>query len=464
LSDQLIRVLLIDADRFSSGLISRILSENYNVALEVRQHLPKPWRLGKNAYDIILADPFQNDVDAEAFVSEIKTLYPRIPIVFITKNQDPPAIIEGFRMGITDYLIKPFLEDDFKRMFQRALFALYSRQSPALEGIFQICQQLNLCRSTYRFFYILAIYIAKTLSAKRVIVLLQKPESTFIEVLHTMGVPKTQEAPLQELINRERLELPSLHDMFTFVQADKIPAPIRKIVGGAGNYLYVSIGNAELGRGIIGVFLGERAKEPFMPLLPGIEELINESGIIYSNLMEFLKTREIALKDDLTGLYNMRSFKFLVENELFEADTKGYPVAALFLDIDNFKGVNDTFGHLVGSKLLKEIADILMHNLRRGELVFRFGGDEFVIILPATNLDPARQIGERIRSNIASHVFQSREGEEIRLTVSIGVAVYPGQTKNFRELLEAADRAMYHGKKTTKNVVYVTGDSLTTPD
>ena len=159
MSDQLIRVLLIDADRFSSGLISRILSENYNVVLEVRQHLPKPWRLGKNAYDIILADPFQNDVDAEVFVSEIKTLYPRIPIVFITKNQDPPAIIEGFRMGITDYLLKPFLEDDFKRMFQRALFALYSRQSPALEGIFQICQQLNLCRSTYRFFYILALYL-----------------------------------------------------------------------------------------------------------------------------------------------------------------------------------------------------------------------------------------------------------------------------------------------------------------
>jgi len=464
LNDQFIRVLLIDTDRFISGLVSKILSENYDVRLEVRQSLPELWRMGKDAYDIILTDPFQNEMDAEAFVSEIKTLYPRIPIVFITKNQEPSAIIEGFRMGITDYLIKPFLEDDFKRMFQRALFALYSRQSPALEGIFQICQQLNLCRSTYRFFYILTIYIAKTLSAKRVFVLFQKPGSTFIEVLHTMGVPKTQESPLQELINREKLELPDPHDMFTFVQGNKMPAPIRKILGGRGTYLYVSLGNAELGRGVIVVFLGERTEESCLPLLPGIEELINESGIIYTNLMEFLKTREIALKDDLTGLYNMRSFKFLVEKELFEADTKGYPVAALFLDIDNFKGVNDTFGHLVGSKLLKEVADIFLHNLRKGELVFRFGGDEFVIILPATNLDAARQIGERIRSNISSHVFQSQEGEEIRLTVSIGVAEYPGQTKNFRELLEAADKAMYHGKKATKNIVYVTGDPLIKSD
>ena len=100
---------------------------------------------------------------------------------------------------------------------------------------------------------------------------------------------------------------------------------------------------------------------------------------------------------------------------------------------------------------------MLKTNLRKGELIFRFGGDEFVVVLPATNQEQARQVGERIRNSIAHHVFQSREGRNICITVSLGVATYPDQTKSFVDLLEAADAAMYHGKKETKNVVYVAG-------
>lgn len=458
LDDQTINVLLIDKERSFSDLITKTLVGNYDVKVEKWRHLPQAHQIKDDAFDIILTDPFQGEADFEDFLSEIKTLYPRIPVVFITKNKAPDVIVKSSRMGITDYLIKPFQEDDLKRMFQRAIITLHSLQSPALEGIFQVCQQLNLCRSAYRFFYIIALYIAKTLSSKRVIVLFKDPQSVRYEVLHTIGVSKKKKLTFKKLVKQESFDFLDSHEMFMFARLEQLPSSFQKILGEKGTYLFVFLGNGKMGRGILCFDLEVRPQELVTPLLPKIEELLNESRIIFSNLMAFLKAREIALKDDITGLYNMRSFQLLVEAELEEAEKRGYPVSALFMDIDDFKKVNDSFGHLIGSKILKEVAEILRYNLRKGELIFRFGGDEFVVILPATNLTQATQVGERIRTNIAHHVFQAREKEDIRITVSIGVATYPDQTKNFTELLEVADRAMYHGKKGTKNVVYVASD------
>lgn len=459
MDDQTINVLLIDEERLFSDLITKTLVDNYEVKIEKWQHLPQAHQIKNDAFDIILTDPFQGEGDFEDFLSEIKTLYPRIPVVFITRNKAPDVIVKSFRMGITDYLFKPFQEDEFKRMFQRAIIDLHSQQSPALEGIFQVCQQLNLCRSVYRFFYILALYIAKTLTSKRVVVLFKDPQTGQYEVLHTIGVSKTKNVTFQKLINQGHFEMFDSHEMFTFVHLEQLPLSFQKILGEKGTYLFFFLGHGKIGKGVLGFDLGVRPQEFVTPLLPKIEELLNESRIIFSNLMAFLKAREIALKDDITGLYNMRSFQPLVEAELEEAEKRGYPVSALFMDIDDFKKVNDSFGHLIGSKILKEVAKILRYNLRKGELIFRFGGDEFVVVLPATSLIQATQIGERIRTNIAHHVFQSREKEDIRITVSIGAAAYPDQTKNFSELLEVADKAMYHGKKGTKNVVYVAGNS-----
>ncbi len=460
MADQAIRVLLIDNNRLFNDLISKILSENYNVQIEKRDALPQTDRIDTEAFDIILADPFQKDSRIEDFLLEVRTLYPRIPIVFVTECRDAEKIIEGFRLGITDYLLKPFQEDEFKRMFQRAVLAFHSKQTPGLEGIFQVCQQLNLCRSIQRFFYILTLYVTKLATSKRAAVFFKSSDKGEYQILHTMGIPKTQEATLQNLIDQDLTDFLESVGTHVLIEAKRLPLPVQKILGEKALYLFLSLGNEKMGKGVVGLNLGNRSRDFVVPWLPKIEELLKESGIIFSNLTDFLKARESALKDDVTGLYNMRSFQLLVETEFEEANRKHYPVSALFMDIDDFKRVNDSHGHLVGSEILREIAQILRHNMRRGELIFRYGGDEFVVILPATNLEQAKRIGERIRLNIARHRFRAREGEEIHITVSIGVASYPDQTRNLEELLKVADEAMYRGKKATKNVVYVAGETL----
>ncbi len=460
---QRIQVLLIENEPVFREQITELLTRQYaGVDISEKTHLPLAHEFKGDSPDIILMDPYQDDGDEgfEENLSELKTLYPDVPIVFITKNRDPETIIECFRLGITDYLLKPFQEEEFKRMFQRVLYALQSSQLPALEGIFQVCQQLNLCRSVQRFFYILALYIAKVLTSRQFVVLFKGPKAEKFEVVLASGISKKDEAKLNRLVAREDTNFLEIREILTVVMSAHLPRSFQKIMGEDENFLFVAFGDNDMGNAVLGFEIGHRPREFVIPFFPKIERLLNEAEVIFSNLIAFLKTREIALKDDVTGLYNMRSFEPLVKAELREADKQGYAVSALFLDIDDFKKVNDSHGHLVGSRVLKEFADVLRQNFRKGELIFRYGGDEFVVILPATPLELAKEVGERVLSSISHHLFHAKEGGGIHLTASIGIATYPNQAGSVTKLLKIADEAMYHGKRETKNVVYVAGKSM----
>jgi diguanylate cyclase (GGDEF)-like protein len=124
------------------------------------------------------------------------------------------------------------------------------------------------------------------------------------------------------------------------------------------------------------------------------------------------------------------------------------------MDIDDFKKVNDGHGHLVGSKMLVEVGQILIRNLRSIDVVVRYGGDEFVIVLPHTPAAPATQIAERIRKSVEKNFFLEKDGYGLRITASFGVASYPGTARSKEELLRLADEAMYKVKYHTKNGVY----------
>jgi len=127
----------------------------------------------------------------------------------------------------------------------------------------------------------------------------------------------------------------------------------------------------------------------------------------------------------------------------------------LFVDVDKFKSVNDQYGHLIGTKLLHEIGQITRGCLRMGDLAFRYGGDEFVVILKNCPTKAAIDIAERLRAGVEKNEFLSKEKLNVRLTVSIGVANCPEHATSKRAIIEAADAAMYAVKRSTRNRVYV---------
>jgi diguanylate cyclase (GGDEF)-like protein len=156
----------------------------------------------------------------------------------------------------------------------------------------------------------------------------------------------------------------------------------------------------------------------------------------------------------LTKLYNYRYLMQYLESEVKRCLRYKKKVSLLFIDIDGFKRINDTFGHLVGSHALAEMAQVFRRILRETDVVGRYGGDEFVIVLPETPLNGAMVIAERIRKKVEDYEFIA-QNLSIRLTVSLGVANCPKHTLTAEGLIKKADAAMYRAKELSKNSIKV---------
>ena len=172
------------------------------------------------------------------------------------------------------------------------------------------------------------------------------------------------------------------------------------------------------------------------------------------NAVKFTATRDLLYIDELSGLFNYRYLRIALEREIKRADRYATQLTVMFLDLDNFKKVNDTYGHMVGSGVLKELGGLLKQSLREVDVVIRYGGDEYTIILVETGPEPAKRVGERIRRQIEAHPFLESDGHRIAVTASIGFACYPDDTTGMQELLSMADRAMYVGKASGRNCVF----------
>jgi diguanylate cyclase (GGDEF)-like protein len=154
-----------------------------------------------------------------------------------------------------------------------------------------------------------------------------------------------------------------------------------------------------------------------------------------------------ATTDDLTGLYNHRFLVDSLGQQVALAERLGAPLAILMLDIDHFKQLNDTHGHHAGDLALSAFARTLISNVRRADLAARYGGEEFVVVMPTTSAGEAFVVAEKIRLAVAATDVRLPDGHAVRLSVSIGVAAYPENTKRAGDLFSLADEALYRAKR-----------------
>jgi diguanylate cyclase (GGDEF)-like protein len=156
--------------------------------------------------------------------------------------------------------------------------------------------------------------------------------------------------------------------------------------------------------------------------------------------------------DSLTGLFNMRRFTITLETELHRSDRYQKMFSVLMLDSDNLKSINDTYGHLEGSRYIRQVGDILHYQMRKSDMSARYGGDEFVVLLTETDREGARQVAERIRSKVENTALEIT-GSTVRRTISIGIATFPSDATVGNDLIRCADNALYESKRRGKNKV-----------
>ena len=211
---------------------------------------------------------------------------------------------------------------------------------------------------------------------------------------------------------------------------------------------------------------GELSMESLVSALPagsaGLDSW-ERGGIVIGQLALGLKrvslyrqVQESAIHDGLTGLLARRHFLERLEEELVRASRRNTPLAFLMVDLDNFKQVNDTFGHLVGDLVLREVARLVQSSVREADMVGRYGGEEFGVVLPEAGRALGIQIADRIRDTISRALIQAYD-EKIQVTVSVGVSLYPEMALNGDQLIELADQAMYQAKAQGRNQTITAG-------
>src|SRR6266704_1868197 len=186
-----------------------------------------------------------------------------------------------------------------------------------------------------------------------------------------------------------------------------------------------------------------------------LEALSDFAAIALENARHVKRIHELTITDDCTTLYNARHMSFILETEIYRSQRYAYEFSLIFIDLDHFKQVNDTQGHLVGSRLLADIGNALKQHCRLIDFAFRYGGDEFVLLLPQTSKENATNVARRLHRLIREATWLSEDGLNIKLTASMGVASYPVDSRTKEGLLHLADEAMYLAKNTNRDSVAV---------
>jgi len=444
-------VLLVDDERFARTVYSDYLrGAGYEV--EVADGAESALvLLASRRFDVLLTDVIlPGSRDGLELLDAAKGLDPNIGVIVITALDKVDPAVRAMRSGASDYLVKPVTPEALQLAVQRCLATrVLLAENQSLRShlkLFESGQRIASTLDRDRLVPMALAAVSLELEAGAAALFERGADGAF-SAAGAHGMP-TEEA--NELLEHCRSVLDGLDAFGAALTAVRLPGSSEK---GAHHAALLTV--VEEGR-LLGAVAVRVAGEVRSEAAMGAAFLCRHLALALVNLGRLQQVQNLAYLDDLTHLYNVRYLDLALDR----AVAGGRPFTVLFMDLDRFKQVNDQHGHLSGSALLVEVARVLRSCVRDEDVVVRYGGDEYVLLLDGIDSGGGLKVAERIRRAIEDHRYLSREGARVRVTSSIGLASWPEHAQAKQELLDLADRAMYRGKRTTRNVVYMASKDL----
>lgn len=443
-------ILVVDDESSFRHLCTKLLSDNGHEVEVVASGETAMTRIAQGGISLVVTDLAMSDMDGLEVLRQCRALNNPPEVILTTDHGTVETAVQALKNGACDYLVKPFNPEELLHIVRTSL-----EQRRLLNENIQLKRQIDLFQ---RGQHLAALLDIEQLFTEALQALLHEvgggrgmaflpAENCVSHVIALNGLTENEALPLANAL------LPTLEGLkdFRLLQKDEIPQDFPLPTGTHSLCLLPLLYQKRI-EGLLVLF--NRAAEDFQQPLPrrNLLFLLEQAALGFSNAFRYKDVRRLIHTDDLTGLHNYRYLQMILDQEIHRAERYGLEFSLVFIDIDRFKTINDSRGHLAGSQALKEVASLLRQSVREADILFRYGGDEFTGFLAETGVEGAAIVAERIRRNIEQHSFFAESDNPTRLTATVGYATFPIDSDDHQGIIDLADRAMYVGKK-ERNVV-----------
>lgn len=421
--------------------------------------------LSKENFSVIVARKFQPRQSAESFVRDLLSLAPKTPVILVLPKQGGPSVLGAVRAGASEILFEGNLERELLPALEKYLFQGYGLlRKMSMDELFDFCYPVLTTTDMDLLSYTVIEMFKESLGATFGILFReQQGRGTGFSVEASVGLPDDSAAGVFLLrcgaaIVERSSAVPSV------VLAEELAAAGEEIdpLLGESRSLFLIRFDLTPGSSMFAVLAIRGGPGPEVLGSTLLNFFHRQVRFALLNAERGSQAQNLIYIDDLTKLYNSRYLNVVLDRELKRSERYRNFFSVLFMDLDFFKRVNDAHGHLVGTRVLVEAGQVLKLCVRETDTVVRYGGDEFVVLLVETKAEEALVVAERMRTMVGEKSFGNELGLDIRLTISIGIAAFPEHAMTKQHLLNLADQAMYRGKDSTRNVVYL-ADILNVP-
>ena len=467
------RILVIDDSAIVREKMHEMLSSrNYEVdmASSGAECLAK---LAEKKYDLLLLDFIMPEMNGLDVLRELNGKKYDLPCIMMTGKGNEEIAVQAMRLGALDYVVKTvgYLEsfpdliprnlrmyrvNKEKELLEKKLVKknkdLESRIMQ-LRALNEISKHIGESLDIDKTLTVIISQIASLINCSRITIMLLDPERQYLTIKAAKGFPEEGAAKVRVKVGEGISGYVAAQGEPVFITNIEEDPRFKKM--NSEQYFAKSLISVPLKirEEVIGVVNVNNKLDNELFTIDDCDILMTISynaAIAIENSRRFEEAKSLAIKDALTGLYNQAYFWRVFDMETERTKRYKNPLCLVIIDVDNFKNVNDTYGHQKGDMVLAEIGQVLSQSIRKLDILFRYGGDEFIVLLTETDIEGARMISERLRAKIEDHCFLTPALNNLKITFSLGGSQYKKEMsqKNF---FENADKVLYQAKQKGKN-------------